>query len=167
MMNDIIDAATANLKRAATLIPMLEAESYSNSNIGPYYSSIGEHLRHVLDIFKCLVDGLDSKVVDLSDRVRGTEAETIPERGLQYLNAVIKDLARLRDIDQATPITVIDDLGLGTVDVPSTLGAVLCQAHSHAIHHFASIGYLLHLQGLPLPDCKFGYNPTTPISTQR
>ena len=167
MTNDIIDAATANLKRAETLIPMLDAESYSNSNIGPYYSSIGEHLRHVLDIFKCLIDGLDSKVVDLSDRVRGTEAETISEQGLKYVNAVVNDLARLRDIDQAAPITVIDDLGLGTVDVPSTLGAVLSQAHGHAIHHFASIGYLLHLQGIPLPDRRFGYNPTTPISTRQ
>ena len=167
MTNDIVDAASANLERAATLIPMLDVESYSNSDIGPYYSSIGEHLRHVLDIFKCLVNGLDSKVVDLSDRVRGTEAETIPEQGLQYVDAVIKDLARLRDIDQATPITVTDDLGLGTVDVPSTLGAVLCLAHSHAIHHFACIGYLLHLQGLPLPDREFGFNPTTPISTQQ
>ena len=164
MNHDIVDTTIPNLKRAERLIQLLDQRSYSNSTIGPYYSSIGGHLRHVLDIFACIIRGVDSRRIDLTDRKRGTNAEMDPEDGLKYLNSVIQELSGLKGIDPSTPVTVIDDLGYGRMEVPSTLGAGLCQAHSHAIHHFACIGYLLHLQGLELPDNRFGYNPTTPPS---
>jgi len=34
----------------------------------------------------------------------------------------------------------------------------------HVIHHYACIGYLLHIYGIELPNKVFGYNPTTPIN---
>ncbi len=162
MTKDITDAAILNLERAERLIRLLDRRSYSNAGTGPYYSSIGGHLRHVLDIFACVINGVESRVVDLTDRKRGTDAETNPEVGLEYLDSVMRGLSALGEIDPSTPVTLVDNLGLGTVEIPSTLGAGLCQAHSHAIHHFACIGYILHLQGIALPDGRFGYNPTTP-----
>jgi hypothetical protein len=36
------------------------------------------------------------------------------------------------------------------------------QVQSHAIHHFASIGYLIYQLEIELADADFGYNPTTP-----
>ena len=162
MTKDITDAAILNLERAERLIRLLDERSYANAGTGPYYSSIGGHLRHVLDIFACVINGVESRVVDLTDRKRGTDAETNPQVGLEYLESVMRGLSALGEIDHSTPVTLVDNLGLGRVEVPSTLGAGLCQAHSHAIHHFACIGYILHLQGIALPDGRFGYNPTTP-----
>ena len=162
MTKDITEAAILNLERAERLIRLLDGRSYSNASTGPYYSGIGGHLRHILDIFACVINGVESRVVDLTDRKRGTDAETNPEVGLKYLDSVIRGLSALNGIDHSTPVTLVDDLGLGRVETPSTLGAGLCQAHSHAIHHFACIGYLLHLQGIALPDGRFGFNPTTP-----
>jgi len=161
---EMVDSAICNLERARTLIGLLDAHSYSNSDAGPYYSSIGGHLRHVLDVFACIIQGMDSGTVDLTERRRGTTAETDPQAGLEYLNSVIRDLSQLESTDPSTPVVVVDDLGSGKTEIPSTVGAALCQAHSHAIHHFACIGYLLHLQGIALPDGRFGYNPTTPLS---
>ena len=165
LSHEIVDTAIRNLKRAELLIRRLDQDSYSNSETGPYYSSIGGHLRHVLDVFACISRGVDSRTVDLTDRHRGTSAETDPEAGLDYLNSVIRDLSGLEQLDPSTSVTMVDDLGFGNTEIPSTLGAALCQAHSHAIHHFACIGYLLHLQGIELPDKRFGYNPTTPWSS--
>ena len=59
-------------------------------------------------------------------------------------------------------VAVSDDLGSGVVTTNYTLGGALAQAHSHAIHHFASIGFIIHQLGIDLPDADFGYNPTTP-----
>ena len=67
-------------------------------------------------------------------------------------------------MDAGTLLDVVDDLGGGRVSTPYTLGAALCQAHSHAIHHYACIGYLLHLQGVAIPEQGFGLNPTTPLT---
>ncbi len=52
-------------------------------------------------------------------------------------------------------------MGLGIEEVSTTLGAILMQAQSHAIHHYASVGYVIHQLGICLPDNEFGFNPTT------
>ncbi len=165
MSQDIVDAAIANLERAERLIRLLDDHSYANAKTGPYFSSIGSHIRHILDVFACVIHGAESGVVDLTDRRRGAAAESDRGKGLEYVQSVIRGLARLAQTDPATPVRMLDDLGLGKQEIPSTLGAGLCQAHSHAIHHYACIGYLLHLHGLELPDPAFGYNPTTPTPT--
>ena len=70
-----------------------------------------------------------------------------------------------RDLNQIVSVT--DDLGLGKVTANYTLNSILIQAHSHAIHHFASIGYIIAELGIELPDADFGYNPTTPQFERR
>jgi hypothetical protein len=134
----IIDAAIANLKRAERLISLLDDHSYANAKTGPYFSSIGSHIRHILDIFACVIHGAESGVVDLTDRRRGTAAESVREKGLEYVQSVVRGLARLAQTDPATPIRMLDDLGLGKKEIPSTLGAGLA----------------------------FGFNPTTPVPIQ-
>ena len=59
-------------------------------------------------------------------------------------------------------ILVIDDLGLGTLGLPYTYAALLSQANSHTIHHYAIISYIVDRLGVTINDSNFGYNPTTP-----
>ena len=163
VMEQIIKATVENLQRAEKLLEKISQKTYSDTSTGPYHSSIGGHLRHILDIFKCVIYGLESKNVDLTDRKRGTVVEKDPQKALNYLHQVINHLQGMVNLDQSTDILIIDDLGLGIVKIHSTLASVICQAHSHTIHHFACIGYLLYLKGEIIPDEMFGYNPTTPI----
>ena len=162
MLKQIVEPAIANLKQAEVIFTDLTPDLYTSKSAGPYYSSIGGHLRHILDIFQCIFNGLDSKIIDLTDRKRGTIVEKNPVEGLKYLKKVISELEGISDLDPGIAVTIKDDLGLGMVEFPTTLGGGLNQAHSHAIHHFACIGYLLHFHGTKLPNKVFGYNPTTP-----
>jgi hypothetical protein len=98
----------------------------------------------------------------LTDRKRGTVVEKNPVEGQKYLRKIISELECISDLDPSIAITIKDDLGMGMVEIPTTLGGGLNQAHSHAIHHFACIGYILHIHGITLPNKIFGYNPTTP-----
>lgn len=161
----MLTTITANLRRIKSLTA-LSIEDYTDASTGPYYSSIGSHIRHVLDIFNCLANGLDDGKVDLTHRTRGGCAETDPTESIIYLNQTIKKIIALDIHPISHPLTLIDDLGCGNVATPATLGAIIFQAHSHAIHHFAIIGYILHIRELTLPDSKFGYNPTTPLNSQ-
>ena len=107
-------------------------------------------------------DGLETKKVDLSARKRNELAERKVAFGLQYFDVVIDQLEALKSVDLDVKVEVRDDLGLGMVTANYTLASALIQAHSHAIHHFASIGYVISQLGIQLPDADFGYNPTTP-----
>ncbi len=158
----MIQAIIYNLQRGVKLINAIDDSQYGDNSIAPYYSSIGIHMRHILDVFDCIFDGLETKKVDLSARKRNELAEEKVAFGLQYFEEVIEKLETLKSVDMDVKVEVRDDLGLGMITANYTLASALIQAHSHAIHHFASIGYIISQLGINLPDADFGYNPTTP-----
>jgi len=160
----MIPAITQNLNRGVKLLNAIDDSQYSNNSVAPYYSSIGIHMRHILDVFDCIFEGLETKKVDLAARKRNELAENKVSFGLIYFDEIIKKLESLQNENLDVVVEVKDDLGMGVVTANYTLASALIQAHSHAIHHFASIGYVISQLGINLPDTDFGYNPTTPRS---
>ncbi len=158
----MIIAIEKNLKRGISLLSSITDEQYSNTSIAPYYSSIGRHMRHILDIFDCAFDGLENNmIVDLAARKRNESVELKTDAGIEYFNKIIAKLNGLKSSDFDQLISVSDDLGMGIIAQKYTLGGLLIQAHSHAIHHFASLGYVIYQLGIEIPDEDFGFNPTT------
>jgi uncharacterized damage-inducible protein DinB len=158
----MITAIEKNLQRGIQLLQYISDEDYSNTSIAPYYSSIGSHMRHILDVFDCIFEGLPINEINLINRKRNLQTENFTEYGLLYFNEILLKLDALKNQDFNKIIKVTDDLGLGIITANYTLAAILIQAHSHAIHHFASVGYVISQLGIELPDDDFGFNPTTP-----
>jgi len=158
----MIDAIEKNLNRGIQLLNCISDDEYSNTTIAPYYSSIGIHMRHILDVFDCVLVGLESNNINLINRKRNELAENFTEYGISYFENIIQRLKLIRNEDFNKIVGVTDDLGLGIISANYTLGGILIQAHSHAIHHFASVGYVISQLGIELPDVDFGFNPTTP-----
>jgi len=158
----MINAIEKNLCRGVNLLNSISDEQYSNSSTPPYYSSIGTHIRHILDIFNCIFIGLDTQKVNFSERERNPIAEKTTSGGIAYFNDIISKLKTLSEEDFKQIIAVTDELGDGKVTVDYSLEAVLMQAHSHAVHHFATIGYIVSKLDIELLDDGFGYNPTSP-----
>lgn len=158
----MIEAIEQNLQRGIKLLNNISNDEYSDDSIAPYHSSIGCHIRHVLDVFSCVFSGFEEKKIDLRKRERNELAEQNTEIGIEYFNSITDQLKKIKKEDLEKEVIISDDLGLGIITVKSTLGAALMQAQSHAIHHYASIGYLIYQLGIELPDSDFGFNPTTP-----
>ncbi|MDF1516371.1 MAG: DinB family protein [Lutibacter sp.] len=158
----MIDAIEKNLHRGIQLLNCISDNEYNNKTIAPYYSSIGIHTRHILDVFDCVLDGTESGNINLINRKRNELAENSTPHGIAYFEEILCRLKLLKNGDFNKIVMVTDDLGLGIVSVNYTLGGILIQAHSHAIHHFASVGYVISQLGIELPDIDFGFNPTTP-----
>lgn len=158
----MILAIQTNLERGMKLLNTISDEQYSNTTVAPYFSSIGGHMRHILDVFDCVFEGLNDSKVDLSARKRNETVELKTKQGLIYFDRIIAQLKELDAADFEKNIAVVDDLGSGVVEQNYTLGGLLIQAHSHAIHHFASLGYIIAQLGIEIPDDDFGLNPTTP-----
>lgn len=158
----MIDAIEKNLERGISLLNSISDEQYSDTSVAPYNSSIGCHMRHVLDVFSCIFKGLENNFVDFSVRERNLCAEQETSVGIEYFETILNQLKTIKEEDFNTPIKVSDDMGLGNVIANYTIGSALMQAQSHAIHHYATIGYLVYQIGIELPDAAFGFNPTTP-----
>ncbi len=158
----MIEAIEQNLQKGIQLLKNISDEQYSNKSVAPYNSSIGCHMRHILDVFSCVFKGLDNGLIDLSVRERNECAEKETLVGIQYFELILNQLEKINKEDFYNEIKVIDDMGLGKETANYTVGAILMQAQSHATHHYASIGYLVYQLGIKLPSSNFGFNPTTP-----
>ncbi|MDB2571655.1 DinB family protein [Polaribacter sp.] len=158
----MIRAIVENLERGIQFLNSITDSEYSNATVPPYFSSIGCNIRHVLDAFTSIIKGFESGHVDFSDRKRNTICEAQTEEGIRYIKETIQQLNDFKNEDFTKIISVTDNLGNGDITINYTLENALAYAHSHAIHHFASIGFLVNQLGIELQDADFGYNPTTP-----
>lgn len=158
----MLQAIENNLFRGIKLLKNISDEEYINTSIAPYNSSIGGHIRHILDVFDCIFEGLESENINLMNRKRDENSEKYTKNGIEYCFKIIQKLRQLEGADVNKIIKVTDDLGTGVFTTNCTLASVLIQAHSHAIHHFASVGYIITQLEIQLPDDDFGCNPSTP-----
>lgn len=160
-MNIIIQSTLKTLQKSQYILDKLSNEQLSNTSVSPYYSSIGSHIRHILDFYDCILNKDLKNRIDLTARNRNKAVENCCKEAAEYLHTIIE---RLKDTDYNVYdiVMVIDDLGMGKIEMVYTLAAVLSQANSHAIHHYAIINYILNGLNISLEDSDFGYNPTTP-----
>lgn len=160
-MNLIIESSLQTLQKSKNLLSFLSNEQLSDTSVSPYYSSIGSHLRHIFDFYACIFSY--NSVIDLTERRRNTLVECDCNCAEDYLKTIVDKLVVLDDLDRE--VMVIDDLGIGKVKTKYTMSAILVQANSHTIHHYAIINYILYGLGIFVEDSDFGYNATTPKKT--
>lgn len=160
-MNIIIQSTLKTLQKSQLLLDNLSNNQLCDASVSPYYSSIGTHIRHILDFYDCIFAQGSENRVDLTARSRNKSVECDCGCAQDYLNEIIGKLSSANfDVNDA--VIVIDDLGLGKTEIPYTYGSLLAQANSHTIHHYAIINYIFDSLGIVINDSNFGYNPTTP-----
>ncbi|GAA4811915.1 hypothetical protein [Litoribaculum gwangyangense] len=160
-MNVIIKSTLKTLNQTKSLLSSLEDDVLSNSSVSPYYSSIGSHVRHILDFYDCIFSINTENKIDLTARSRNIDVESKCTSAEDYLDSIINKLKNF-DFDDNRLVNVIDDLGSGKIQIPYTFGALFAQANSHTIHHYAIINYIANSLKITLSNTDFGYNPTTP-----
>ncbi len=160
----IISSINHNLNNAIALLDAIDSDTYKNTSVGPYYSSIGSHVRHTLDFFDCIIDGLDSNNIDLTARKRDETLSTDRKLAIDYIYQLQETLLSYVNVNTDYLIHVTDNMGQGKVTVNYTLESILAHANSHATHHYAIIGYILDHLNVEIKINGFGYNPTSPVN---
>ncbi|MGB5419462.1 hypothetical protein [Algibacter sp.] len=163
-MNIIIQSSLKTLQKSQVLLNQLSNIQLCDASVPPYHSSIGTHLRHILDFYDCIFNLDADNRIDLTARSRNKAIESDCGCAQDYLNVIIEKL-NSASFSMNDSVLVIDDLGLGKIQIPYTYGALFAQANSHTIHHYAIINYIFDSLGIVINDDEFGYNPTTPKET--
>lgn len=159
-MNVIIVSTLKTLQKLESLLSLLDNKQLCNNSVAPYYSSIGSHIRHILDFYDCILN-IENNSVNLTNRKRDETVENFTDSAINYLES-IKERIKSFPFDLEKEIIVIDDLGMGKIEIKYTFASLLAQANSHTIHHYAIINYILNGLNLEFKDEQFGLNPTTP-----
>lgn len=145
------------------LLRQLDNDIYSQPLDIFSQSSIGQHFRHIIDFYNCLLSGCNCHVVDYCNR----ERNPLIEQDSSTAITVIKDINnRVQHIDESRIISVKSDFSSNIKDerteIPSSLGRELMYAFDHALHHLAliKIGLKVHFPEIKV-DNNLGVAPST------
>jgi len=163
MNKHFISSLQNTLEKSLILLENMPESAYVDNSVGPFYSTIGGHIRHILDFYSAIFKGLNNYLIDLTDRERNTTIESDINFAKMKIKQVLAELESYLNYDLEDKYELIDDLGLGKVSIPTNLYAILVQANSHTIHHYAIVSQLLFAFDIVIEDKTFGYNPTTPV----
>lgn len=151
------------LQQAVSLLKEIQTENYQLAMQPHLSGSIGKHIRHVIDHYLALEQGLVDGLVDYNQRHRNSNIEASPSVALDSLNAIINWLENITSEQLENSVTVRSEVSISetlNIQCHSTLAREILFVSSHAIHHFSLISVARSLQGYEVPQ-YFGYAPAT------
>ena len=151
-----------NLLKINILLNNISNESYQMPCETIFCSTIGQHIRHVLEFYLCLFNGVKSGNVSYDCRQRRLKLENSTEFASETIMTIIDNL---KTIDKNTDISVKANFSTNEQDeilIKSSLFRELAFCMDHSIHHMALIKTgLKELNCLDLIDKNFGIAPST------
>lgn len=149
------------LSQCDDLVQCISGADYTQSNA--ISSSIGGHMRHILERYQSLLTGLAGIKVDYDTRNRDREIEANTDAALFSIASIASRLTEL-ELEEFgnTRIKVRETVHyLGeAVEVSSTVERELMSLITHSVHHLAIIKLLAQQFGHQLDD-SFGKAPST------
>jgi len=152
------------LRQALRLVGSLDDAAYSTTPRGLSPHRAGAHLRHILEFYRCFLEGLDCSHIDYDARRRDAAIECSRDAAAAAIRSIIRLLETSRDLHQERIIWVrMEDADTNAVRegfMESSISRELQVLSSHTVHHFALIAITLRMHGVDL-DADFGMAPST------
>ena len=160
---DLVGAVCASLANLADHISLLKAEDYGASVPELSGASIGQHVRHCLDHYQTLSNGISRCRLDYDDRARSIDVECDRDCAVELARSLLGEMEPvLRAADLATPMQVRTASSIsGQVGWQgSSLGRELQFMVNHTTHHAAMVATSCRVRGLPVAK-EHGVAPST------
>src|SRR6218665_1837719 len=120
------------------LLNQLNPNEYTESLAVLSKSSIGQHVRHTVEFFQCLINGTLTGIVDYDSRKRNLLIETNLSFALANLTDIENNIGTRLNLDRALKIRV--NYGESRSElIDSNCMRELVYMIEHSIHHFALI----------------------------
>lgn len=124
------------LKEVSTVISQLNDKDYSQPLPVLNENSIGKHVRHILDMFECLIENSESGIINYDLRKRNPEIEFNKEFSLAEIKKIIENSEKL---NLKKEVLLQQKLYNEYSEIISTVERELLYNVEHCIHHLAII----------------------------
>lgn len=159
----LLEAAGNSLNQVSTLLAKFNEEEYCRPLPILHNTSIGKHVRHIINFYQCIINPSESEVISYDTRQRDKQMEENPVYGRIIIDALVADLKKL---SPDTPVKVSQNFSTVEMDdaqiIDSTIGREIMYAFDHTVHHLAIIKIGLN-ENYPdkITDVNLGVAPST------
>jgi hypothetical protein len=137
------------IKQGQDYLKSVSKEEYTVIISPNFMSSVGSHIRHIIDHYVAIMSGLESELVDYDVRIRGSELESSPELALAKLDEIALWINGLGDDELNTMFTLSTEVSVTSQNIQQVQTSVareLVFVGSHAVHHYAMIAQIMFAQ---------------------
>lgn len=131
--------AKENLIQLKELLQIIKEDNYTQKADILSGSSIGQHMRHILEFYLLLVSGSFSGVISYDKRQRDIRIEEEPQFAIETIDKLFQGIDTL---DEKLEVKFVGDFthdGSSKNIIPSSVGRELAYCIEHSIHHQAII----------------------------
>jgi len=160
---ELVQSVIETLRQGEALLLEISDEAYTRKVEIAFNASIGGHYRHCLDHFRSLLDAAATGDLNYDHRERGTPVENDRFAALNATRELREGYEKLDSIFIPRLLMVTCKTSYSTSGSqvsPSTIGREIMYSVAHAVHHYALIGVMGGIMGLPMP-AGFGVAPST------
>lgn len=121
--------------------------------------TIGQHVRHIIELFQCLEQGYDNNVVNYEKRKRDIAIETDKHLAIRLINGIYENLDRPDKV--MTLVNCYDEISPDPIMIATNYYREVAYNLEHTIHHMALIRIGINeVSDITLPE-TFGVAPST------
>ena len=152
----LIQSIKNNLSENIELLRQLTNDEFTQKNPELSNATIGEHMRHIIELFGCLLENYDYGLINYDDRKRDVLLQTDKNEAI----AIIEKY--LLEIDKPNkPLSLTHNCFSPIELLQTNYFRELIYNLEHSIHHQALIKVALHnLPHIKIPS-SFGVAPST------
>ena len=143
---------TTVLQELIDFLSLVEAEHYTRPSQILNRATIGQHVRHSIEMYQCLLAGYNEGTVDYARRKRDIVIESSPDYAIECLQSILKGVRRY---DKQISLTN-DEQSFAT-----SFNRELFYCDEHTIHHLALIRVGINEIGGYQLNESFGVAPST------
>ncbi len=133
----LYNAIRASFHQLTNVLDRLTAEQYQSPSANLSGSSIGQHTRHVIELFQCLQAGYASGEVCYDNRKRDVQIETDKQFAQTLLNEIAETLEQ--PDKELRLLGMYDEAATGQLQVATNYHRELLYNLEHTVHHMALI----------------------------
>lgn len=151
-----------NLNEIKKVLLQLTNEQYAHPSITLFGATIGQHVRHILEFYQSVFDGLETRVINYDNRKRNLLIETNSAYAIQIIDLINSQLS-LSTTDETLVLEGNFCAEEGKkIKIKTSFLRELGYCLEHSIHHQALIKVgLLETNCISYIDENFGLAPAT------
>lgn len=159
--DNMIVSAREMLLKLRCFLQSISNEDYEFQN--GQESTVGGHVRHVLEFFQSFILSIDSKVIDYDNRNRNKMMEVNREYAISILDKILCEVDKISEEMLSEEVTVKESVSIEfKASASSSFGRELMFLVSHLVHHMAIIKFMIPKGDAGFDD-DFGKAPSTQI----
>lgn len=133
-LNSAINHSFSQLKEA---LSQLTETEYSQPSKVLFNASIGQHVRHIIELYICLMKGYETGKVNYEKRKRDSRIETDKSFAVELMNMICNNIEK--DNKSLLLDSSYDEAGDESVTVETNYFRELIYNLEHTVHHMALI----------------------------